>query len=286
MQEYDAALKLLLQASTNSLLRQATGLTITHWLNAELPKLETTRADLLGMTDDNILVHVELQSTNDSTMAFRMVDYALRIYSHFDQFPKQIVLYVGKAPLRMQSLWREPDSDQPDFLFRYNLVDIRDLDANLLLASPRIEDNVLAILTHLQNQAATVRQILERIASLEPPQRRSALAQLLVISKLRDLAKVVQEETRKMPILDDIMDHDVLGPVLRQGRNEGRKEGRQEGREEAARSFVRRSLEQRFKMVPSWVEARLTSLNATELDTLFDRIPEASAITDLFPDSK
>jgi hypothetical protein len=60
MQEYDAALKLLLQSSTSSLLRQATGLTVTHWLNAELPKLETNRADLLGRTEDNILVHVAL----------------------------------------------------------------------------------------------------------------------------------------------------------------------------------------------------------------------------------
>jgi hypothetical protein len=227
-------------------------------------------------------------------MAFRMADYALRIHSHFDKFPKQIVLYVGKAAVRMPSLWREPDSGDPDFLYRYTLVDIRDLDANLLLASPHIEDNVLAILTRLQNQAATVRQILERIANLEPSQRRNALAQLLVISKLRDLSNLIQEETRKMPILDDIMDHDVLGPVLRRGREEGRKEGREEGREEgrkeglevAGRSFIKRSLEQRFGIVPAWIDARLASLSADELDALFDRLPEVSDIKNLFPESK
>jgi hypothetical protein len=82
MQDYDAAVKLLLQSPANFLLRQATGLTISHWLNTELPKFQTTRADLLGTTEDDTLVHVELQSTNDSTMAFRMVDYALRIYPH------------------------------------------------------------------------------------------------------------------------------------------------------------------------------------------------------------
>ena len=278
MQEYDAALKLLLQSSANSLLRQATGLTVTHWLNVELPKLETTRADLLGRTEDNTLVHVELQSTNDATMAFRMADYALRIYSRFDQFPKQIVLYVGKAPMRMPSVWREPDSDQPDLLYRYILVDIRELDANLLLASPRIEDNVLAILARLQNQAAAVRQILHRIANLEQPQRRDALAQLLVISKLRDLANLVQEETRKMPILDDIMDHDVLGPVLRQGRKEGS--------EDMGRRISRRWIARRFGNVPAWVDARLAGLSADELEALNDRLPEVSEIKDLFPDSK
>jgi len=286
MQEYDAALKLLLQSSTSSLLRQATGLTIARWLNAELPKVETTRADLLGMTEDDHLVHVELQSTNDSSMAFRMVEYALRIYGRLDQFPRQIVLYVGKAPMRMQSLWREPDADNPDFFYRYTLVDIRELDANVLMASSRIEDNVLAVLTRLQNQAATVRQILERIANLEQPQRRNALAQLLVISELRDLADLVQEETRKMPILDDIMDHSVLGPVLRQGREEGLKEGLKEGREDMGRRISRRSIARRFGTVPVWVEARLASLSADELEALNDRLPEVSDIKELFPNLK
>ena len=30
-----------------------------------------------------------------------------------------------------------------------------------------------------------------------------------------------------MPILDDIMDHDVLGPAIREGMQKGRQEGRQ-----------------------------------------------------------
>jgi predicted transposase YdaD len=278
MHDYDAALKLLLQSPANFLLREITGLTISHWLNAELPKAQTTRADLLGTTEDETLVHVELQSTNDATMALRMADYALRIYSHYGRFPKQIVLYVGKAPLRMKALWREPDSDNPDSLYRYTLADIRDLDANLLLASSQIEDNVLAILARLQNQAATVHQILERIASLEPSRRCNALAQLLVISKLRDLAKLVQEETRKMPILDDIMDHDVLGPVLRQGR--------EEGRHETFLRIIRRSLALRFGSVPASINDRLANFSSNELETLHERLPQITDIKDLFPNSK
>jgi hypothetical protein len=92
-----------------------------------------------------------------------------------------------------------------------------------------------------------------------------------------------------MPILDDIMDHDVLGPVLRQGREEGREEGRKEGLkegEEAARIIIRRLLEQRFGIVPAWVAPRLASLSAPDLVRLSDRIPEASDIKDLFPNSK
>ncbi len=101
MHEYDVALKVLLQAATDSLLRQATGLSVARWLNVEMPQVLSSRVDLLGETADGALVHIELQSTNDPDMALRMAEYSLRIYRQFRRFPKQIVLYVGERKLRM-----------------------------------------------------------------------------------------------------------------------------------------------------------------------------------------
>jgi len=80
MHEYDIALKLLLQASTDSILRQVTGVSVARWLNAEMPQIQSSRADLLGATIDDKLVHIELQSTNDRQMPLRMAEYSLRIY--------------------------------------------------------------------------------------------------------------------------------------------------------------------------------------------------------------
>ena len=54
---------------------ELTGGPVEKWLNVELPKLQNPRADLLGETADGELVHVELQSGNDSTMALRMAEY-------------------------------------------------------------------------------------------------------------------------------------------------------------------------------------------------------------------
>ena len=49
MQEYDAALKQLLRASADSVLRQVTGnLRIARWLELEFPEVKTPRVDLLG----------------------------------------------------------------------------------------------------------------------------------------------------------------------------------------------------------------------------------------------
>jgi hypothetical protein len=59
MQEYDAALKLLLQASADSVLRQVTGgIRVTRWLKTEFQQMQARRADLLGATAEGNLIHI------------------------------------------------------------------------------------------------------------------------------------------------------------------------------------------------------------------------------------
>src|ERR1035438_1629594 len=62
MQEYDVALKLLLQGSASLTMRALTGTAIAKWLDVELPKVQNLRLDLLGETVDGDLIHLELQS--------------------------------------------------------------------------------------------------------------------------------------------------------------------------------------------------------------------------------
>ena len=140
MQEYDVALKLLLQGSATLTMRELTGSAIAKWLDVELPKVQNLRLDLLGETVDGGLVHVELQSGNDAPMPFRMVEYCLGVRRLFGQFPRQILLYVGEAPMRMENELRGPN-----LLFQYRLLDIRTLDGDRLLESEEVGDNVIGI---------------------------------------------------------------------------------------------------------------------------------------------
>src|SRR5580693_3969111 len=102
MHEYDIALKGILTRPSGTLLTRLTGLEVARWLNSELPKVRSRRADLLGETAQGRLVHVELQSTNDRRMAARMLEYSVAIKRAFGRFPEQLVLYVGEAPIRME----------------------------------------------------------------------------------------------------------------------------------------------------------------------------------------
>src|SRR5713101_6727259 len=103
MQEYDVALKLLLQGSAKLTMRELTGTAIVKWLDVELPKVQNRRMDLLGETADGSMFHLELQSRNEAAIPLRMAEYSLGAFRLYGRFPEQIVLYVGEAPMRMET---------------------------------------------------------------------------------------------------------------------------------------------------------------------------------------
>ncbi len=187
MQEYDVALKLLLRGSAKLTMRELTGSTVETWLDIEMSKVQNPRVDLLGETVvEKGLVHLELQSGNDATMPLRMAEYCLGVFRLFERFPRQVLLYVGEAPLRMESELRGDD-----VWFRYRVLDIRDLDGERLLESEDVGDNVIAILARLRDHKGAVRRIVERIAGLVPAERATALGQLLILAGLRHLEETV-----------------------------------------------------------------------------------------------
>jgi len=186
MHEYDTTLKSILTGLASS------------WHNVELPAVRHRRADLPGETADGRLVHIELQSKNRK----------------FRRFPHQIVIYVGNAPLRMKSQLRGPELS-----FACRMVDIRELDAEALIESASLGENVIAVLARLGNEPGAVRRILARIAAARPAERGPALSDLMVLAGLRKLGNTIDREIEQMPILDDIMDHEVLARARAQARD-------------------------------------------------------------------
>ena len=77
-----------------------------------------------------------------------------------------------------------------------------------------------------------------------------------------------------MPILDDIMDHDVIGPAIRQGLQQGRQEGEL--------AILRRLIQKRFGPLPAWADERLTKSSIADLEDLSLRLLDVSNINDLF----
>jgi hypothetical protein len=143
-----------------------------------------------------------------------------------------------------------------------------------------------------------VRRILEKIAASSPERRVEALRELTILAGLRSLGEFVKEEIRQMPILDDIMDHDLLGPLLRQGMAageiqgmekgmetgiaKGMAEGMAEGRVEGERAFFQKLATRRFGTLPNWASERVNQLGIEELEDLGVRLLDARSLEELF----
>src|SRR5271156_3373141 len=276
MQEYDVALKLLLQGSAQLTIRELAGGPVVKWLDMELPKVQNLRMDLLGETAAGGLVHVELQSRNEAAMPLRMAEYCLGVFRLFGKFPRQVLVYVGEAPLRMESELRGPD-----VWFQYRLIDMRELDGGRLIESEEVGDNVIAILAGLRDHKEAVHKIVGKIASLAGAEREAALSRLLILAGLRRLEETVAREIQKMPVYIDILENKVLGPPYKKGLEEGRQEGLLEGERKGELAIIRRLIEKRFGAIPSWAEQRLADRSTVELEDLSVRALDAQSIEDL-----
>lgn len=88
-----------------------------------------------------------------------------------------------------------------------------------------------------------------------------------------------------MPILDDIMDHEVLGPLTRRslerGRQEGLEVGRQEGRFLGERDILQRLIAKRFGAVPVWAQERLSHMTVAETEEAALRLLDDVSLEEL-----
>lgn len=287
MHHYDTALKLLLTRSENSIFHRITRAGSGQWLNVELPEVSQTRVDLLFETTVTAtaarrLIAMELQSTNDPLLPLRMAEYSLRVYRVHQQFPEQYVLYVGSDKMAMPSALVSPNH-----VCRYTVIDIRKWSAQTLLKSPFPADTVMAILARYAERPETIRRSIGRIAKLEQRSEISAaFSKLMILAGIRKLGDAVRKEAQNMPILDDIMNHDVLGPAIRQGIEKGLErgleKGSQIGKHEEALAYTHRLLAERFGNLSVDFLDRLRKLSTTELEDLGVRSLKVASLGDLF----
>lgn len=96
---------------------------------------------MLARTVGGALCNLELQSTNNIDMAQRQAEYYLDLHRLCGSHVRQVVLYVGRKPMTM-----EREFVTPCMRFQYELVDVRELDGEALLASSDLGDAMLALL--------------------------------------------------------------------------------------------------------------------------------------------
>ncbi len=247
--------------------------TVVQWLDVEVSEVHSRKMDLVCRLSDTSILHIEFQSRNDPDMALRMAEYMLAVYRQYREFPKQVVLYVGHAGLNMPPLLAGRK-----FSFEFDILDVRDLDGEMLMASADVGDNVLAVLARLSDPEASLRQLVRRIAGLPSGDRSAAVAELMILANLRGLAKLVEQEITNVPILEDIMEHNVIGPEIRKREALGEARGEAMGKTK----LLRRQIARLFGPVPAWADKRLAAKSQSEIEELGLRIFDVKTLEELF----
>ena len=160
---YDIPLKDLLWSGAPEFLRQLTGAPVAHLERMEYV-LVRRQPDLVARLTDGRLYHLEVHGKNSQRIPWRMLEYYVMISgAHGGQAVLQQVLYIGQAPMRLP-----PWIDHPHLSFSFEVVDARTFDAERLLASPALEDNILAFLCWHGDMRDLVRTVLERALGPRP----------------------------------------------------------------------------------------------------------------------
>ncbi len=92
--------------------------------------------------------------------------------------------------------------------------------------------------------------VVQRIKRLRQGGRQSPLVRLVILAGLRKTLGKMVKEARKVPILNDILDHEVIGLRSRRESKMGKLK------------ILRRQIKKRFGTVPNWGVERLVKLSA------------------------
>ncbi len=264
-QDYDVSLKLLLRYSKGLIAHALFGNAgVTEWLSVEQPRVNNPRADLLARCGDGKLRHVEIETSNDPGMARRKAEYYLGFWRLFDEHVEQVLLFASQRPLTMS-----PVFETPSMRYQFRILDLKTWDGEPLLASEDWGDNVLALLTAVE-QERVLQRVEEQIHKLEGEERRDAANLCMIISAIMGIGAEVVKRIRMI----DIMELEVIGPAIRQGIEQGKAEARME--------TLSWQLAKKFGSLPDPVVMRLHQASEAELLNWLDRVLTARTLDEVF----
>jgi predicted transposase/invertase (TIGR01784 family) len=249
---YDRTLRELFQTVPKALIKLLVNKEIKEVLETSFPKGEERRVDLLTRLEDDTLFHLEIQSINDTLMSKRMLKYGSLIYENYDEFPLQMVLYVGDRDIKIESKIKENN-----LRYNYEVRDIREFDCSKLIESDDITDNIIAILCNIKDIDRLFAKLQEKLLKLDNKKREDYLRKLFYLLRLRpdiyDIYKKKQQEELGMPF------------IIEKERDPLYKDGLRKGQKEQKVSIAKAMLEQKMDIK---LIVKLTGLSKNEIEKL------------------
>ncbi len=262
---------------------------IKELLPTNLPSTEL-RVDFLAKLEDESILHMEFQSFNDPTMPWRMLRYYTAIAEKYQTHNiKQLVVYVGNEKLRMKSSLRIKN-----LVFKYEILDIRQIDCKILLESQDPVDRIMACLCKVEDEGYLIEKLVETLEGMEEEQRKDYIMKLLTLTELRPKLRIrLSEEVRHMPIV--VRPEDIRLPkrklrkdiLYRLGLEEGKQIGHEEGFLKALQDTVLTAIRGKLGRVPEGVEVRVKGIRDREyLNALIEKLINSGDVLELLREER
>jgi len=263
---YDVSLKALFLSEGDGIMRRLLfGGKVIEFLATEQPQVFNHRADLVVRTEDRSLHHVEFQTFNEAGFALRMLEYYAYLVRVYKQHVSQVVLYLGREPLRLEAAYTSPSID-----FRFEIVNLCEFDAGPLLASEDWADNLLALLAKGEPETA-LEVVLSRLRAMKSKDQDWAAGTLLQLSGILGIEETVNDRLKEAGMIN-LMENKVLGPLIRQQFEQGERKGQQD--------LLQELLTEKFGSLPVWAQQRLQGASAEDLHAWAKRILRSTTLED------
>lgn len=247
-------------------------------IETEYRRIEDRRADLVVLlraaeTGEAFIMHIEVQNDNRADMPLRMLRYRVDIeFARPGVSVRQHLIYIGSRPLTMAD-----GIDRPDLRYRYNLLDMRDIDCRQLLAQDDPDSLVLAILCDFggREPQAVVNHIYTRLEAMlgdKPKQLREYLDMIEILAGNRDLKDELKEAQAMLTRYDrtKLPSYEL-----------GMEAGMEKGIEKGEARLLRKMLKLKFGPLPREIDEQVLNADTAQIEKWSERVFQAKTLDDV-----
>lgn len=229
---------------------------------------EPIRADsLVFLQTDNQILHLEFETRpySDPPIAFRMLDYYVRLKRQYSCAINQVVIFLQETTSEQVFVSEYADANTRH---SYRVIRLWEQNPDLLLSVPGLLP--LAALSQTNSPRTLLEQIATRIATIEEPtQQADLLACTQVLAGLRFEKALLRQLFRKETMRESVIYQEI------------REDGLIEGRKSEALSIVTRQLTRRIGPIAPEIREQIQTLSVEELEDLGEALLDFSSASDL-----
>ncbi len=237
---------------------------------------EPIRADsLVFLQTDNQILHLEFETRpySDPPIAFRMLDYYVRLKRQYSCSINQVVIFLQQTASEQVFVSEYTDANTRH---SYRVIRLWEQDPASLLSVPGLLP--FATLSQTDSPRTLLEQIATQIATIqEPTQQADLLACTQVLAGLRFEKDLIRQLFRKETMRGSV----IYQEIREDGLLEGRQLGLLEGRKDEALSFLTRQLTRRIGPIAPETREQIQTLSVEELEDLGEALLDFSEASDL-----